>query len=104
MDKEPDEDDLEGLRHLSFRETEGKRGIKEGPITDAPHLLSMNLWEHNIGMDDKTKLGSIGGYLDEQTTKEIFNLLVEYDDLFPSSVVELKGIKGYIGEMKIVLT
>jgi len=36
-------------------------------------------------------------------TKANFDLLQEYQDLFPVSVVELKGIKGYKGEMKIVL-
>jgi hypothetical protein len=103
VDKEPDEDDLEELRHLSFHETEGERDIKDGPIIDAPHLLPLKLWKHNIRTDDKPKLASIGDYWDEQTTKEIFNLLREYEDLFPSSVVELKGIKGDLGEMKIML-
>jgi len=45
----------------------------------------------------------VGDYWDEQTTKEIFDLLQEYQDLFLSSIVELKGIKGNLGEMKIVL-
>jgi len=36
-------------------------------------------------------------------TKEIFDLLQEYQDLFLALVAELKGIKGDIGEMKIVL-
>jgi len=46
---------------------------------------------------------AIGYYWDEQTTKEFFYLLREYEDLFPASVAELKGIKGDIGEMKIML-
>ena len=30
-------------------------------------------------------------------------MLQEYEDLFPSSVADLKGIKGYMGEMRIIL-
>jgi len=45
----------------------------------------------------------IGDYWDEHTTKEIFYLLCEYNNLFLASVTELKGIKADIGEMKIVL-
>lgn len=45
----------------------------------------------------------VGDYWDEETTKEIFSLLQEYEDLFPSSVADLKGIKGDLKEMWIVL-
>lgn len=101
--KERDEDDLEGLQHLTFHQTKVERGILEGPVTDAPHLLPVKLRKHNIGTDEKPKLTSIGDYWDEQTTKQIFDLLRDYKDLFPSSFFELKGIKGDIGEIKIVL-
>lgn len=36
-------------------------------------------------------------------TNEILNLLQEYEDLFPSLVADLKGIKGDLGEMWILL-
>jgi len=48
-------------------------------------------------------MASIGDYWDESTTREIFDLLHEYEDLFPASVAELKGIKGDIREMKIMV-
>jgi len=54
-------------------------------------------------MKEKPKFSSIEDYWDKHTTKEIFDLLKEYEDLFPSSVAELKGIKGEMGEIKIVL-
>jgi len=75
MDKELDEDDLEELWHFSFHEIEWERGIKNGPVTYAPHLLPVNLQKHNIVTDDKPKLASNGDYWDKQTTKEIFDLL-----------------------------
>ena len=54
-------------------------------------------------MGDKPKLASIGDYWDEQTTEDIFDLLREYEGLFPSSIVEMKLIKGDLWEMKIML-
>lgn len=63
----------------------------------------MKLQKHNISSQNKPKMTSIGDYWDEKTTREIFDLLHEYKDLFPASVTKLKGIKGDIGEMNIVL-
>jgi hypothetical protein len=34
---------------------------------------------------------------------EVHNLLHEYEDLFPKTFSEMKGIKGSMGEMKIAL-
>jgi hypothetical protein len=45
----------------------------------------------------------VGDYWDEQTSQEIQSSLREYDDLFPKTFLELKGIKGVMGEMKIEL-
>jgi hypothetical protein len=48
-------------------------------------------------------MASIGDYWDEQTMTEIQAMLQEYEDLFPKSFSELKGIKGDLGEMNIEL-
>jgi hypothetical protein len=45
----------------------------------------------------------VGDYWDEKTSQEIQILLWEYEDLFPNTFSELKGIKGVMGEMKIEL-
>ena len=45
----------------------------------------------------------VGDYWDEKTSQEIQSLLREYEDLFPRNFLELKGIKGVMGEMKIEL-
>jgi polyhydroxyalkanoate synthesis regulator phasin len=45
----------------------------------------------------------VGDYWDEKTSQEIQILLQEYEDLFPKTFSELKGIKGVMGEMKIKL-
>lgn len=104
VEKKLDEDDLEELRHLSFHENlEGEWDISYDIVINAPHLLPLKLWKHNIRTNGKPKLASIVDYWVEKTTKEIFNLLREYEDMFPFSDAELKGINGYIWEMKIML-
>jgi DNA integrity scanning protein DisA with diadenylate cyclase activity len=45
----------------------------------------------------------VGDYWEEKTNQEIQSLLQEYEDLFPKTLLELKGIKGVMGEMKIKL-
>jgi len=48
-------------------------------------------------------MASIGDYWDKKTMTEIQALLREYEDFFPKSFSDLKGIKGYLGEVKIEL-
>jgi hypothetical protein len=57
----------------------------------------------NIGTIDNPKMASIGDYWDEQTVEIITNLLREYNELFPTTFTEMKGIVGELGEMKIPL-
>lgn len=94
---------MDGLTHLAFGETEGERDICENPLTKGAHLLPLKLRKQNFMLEDKPKITSMGDYWDEQATKEIFDLLHEYQDLFLASVEELKGIQGSLGEMKIAL-
>jgi CTP:phosphocholine cytidylyltransferase-like protein len=57
----------------------------------------------NIGTNDNPKMASIGDYWDEQTIERITKLLREYNDLFPTTFIEMKGIAGEIVEMKTPL-
>jgi hypothetical protein len=57
----------------------------------------------NIGTNDNPKMASIGDYWDEQTIDRITKLLREYNDLFPTTVIEMKGIAREIVEMKTPL-
>jgi hypothetical protein len=56
-----------------------------------------------IGKTKNIKLKSIGDYWDEQTLERIIDLPREYNDLFPTTFTEMKGIAGELGEMKIPL-
>ena len=57
----------------------------------------------NIRITEQPKMASIGDYWDKQTVESIVELLHEYSDLFPTTFIEMKGIAGELGEMKIPL-
>jgi CTP:phosphocholine cytidylyltransferase-like protein len=46
----------------------------------------------NIGTTDNPKMESIGDYWDEQTVEKIIELLREYNDMFPTTFIGMKGI------------
>jgi hypothetical protein len=45
----------------------------------------------------------IGDYWDEQIVESLTELLHEYNDLFPATFTEMKGIARELGKMKIPL-
>lgn len=57
----------------------------------------------NIGTEEKSKFANIGDYWNVETVEKIADLLHEYPDLFPTTLLEMKGIVGELGKMKIPL-
>ena len=57
----------------------------------------------NIRTTEHPKMASNGDYWDEQTLESITKLLHEYNELFPTTFTEMKGIAEELGEMKIPL-
>jgi hypothetical protein len=57
----------------------------------------------NIRTIEHPKMASIGDYWDETTVERITELLCGYNDLFPTTFIEMKGIAGELGEMNIPL-
>jgi len=57
----------------------------------------------NIRVEAKPRYVTIGDYWDEDTASKITYLLHEYQDLFPTNFLDMKGISGYLGIMKIHL-
>jgi hypothetical protein len=57
----------------------------------------------NIGMEEKPKFSNIGDYWNDETVKKIADLLHEYQDIFPTTFLEMKGIALELGKMKIPL-
>jgi hypothetical protein len=59
--------------------------------------------KHNIGTKEAPKMAIIGDYWDQEIVTQVVDLLKEYEDLFPRSFLEMKGIAGSLREMKIQL-
>jgi hypothetical protein len=57
----------------------------------------------NIGTMKHPKMANIGDYWDDPIVECITELLHEYNNLFPTTFTEMKGIAGELGEMKIPL-
>lgn len=45
----------------------------------------------------------LGDYWDNAMVEKVVELLRDYQDLFPTKIMELKGILGDLGMMKIIL-
>ena len=57
----------------------------------------------NIGTEAEPKFTKIGDYWDNTTVDKVTKLLCEYQDLFPTKFMELKGIIEDLGFIKIML-
>jgi hypothetical protein len=76
----------------------------EGPSLNSKAFYALiKVNKFNIATEENPKMVSIGDYWDEQTLERITELLREYNDLFPTTFIEMKGIVGELGEMKIPL-
>jgi hypothetical protein len=97
-----DDDDPRGIQ---IKESEGEHTLK-GKATDmaAPNYnSSIKTKKHNIGTEEAPKMAIIGDYWDKEIVTQVVDLLKEYEDLFPRSFSEMKGIAGLLGAMKIQL-
>jgi hypothetical protein len=76
----------------------------EGPPLESEVISApIKVKKVNIGTTERPNMVSIGDYWDEQTLESITELLRKYNDLFPTTFTEMKGIVGELGEMKIPL-
>lgn len=57
----------------------------------------------NIRLEAQPKFTNIGDYWDEEIMDKVWDLLREYEDLFPTKFFDLKGIIGDLGIMNITL-
>ena len=60
----------------------------------------LNIRKVNYGTEENPKFASVGDYWDEETMAKITDLLHEFQDLFSTKFLEMKGILGDLGEMK----
>jgi hypothetical protein len=94
-----DEDD--DPRKENIVETEGHRNVK-GPGVDMPFIgQPIKINKVNIGTEETLKLANVKDYWDAATIDKITELLHKYQDLFQTKFIDMKGIKGTMGEMRI---
>jgi hypothetical protein len=77
--------------------------VEGPPLESEVSFAPIKVKKVNIGTVENPKMASIGDYWDKQTIERIPELLREYSDLFPMTFIEMKGIAGELGEMKIPL-
>jgi hypothetical protein len=67
----------------------------EGPPIESEFIsMFIKVKKVNIGKVKHPKMDNIGDYWDEQTVESITELLHDYNDLFPTTFIEMKGIVG----------
>jgi len=57
----------------------------------------------NIDIESKMKMDIVGYYWTEEEVNKIVEVLVEYQDLFPQNMMELRGMNKEIGTIEIQL-
>jgi hypothetical protein len=90
-------------RKVNIAEIEGQRDV-EGLGVELPFIgKQIKIKKVNIRIEETPKLSNVGDYWDAATIDKITELLHEYRDLFLTKFIDMKGIKGPMGEMKIPL-
>ena len=96
-------DEEEDPRNVNIPESEGSCDV-QGPTLEIPEIIEkVKLKKINIGTKANPKFDSIGDYWDDETVGHIADLLQEYQDLFHTKFIEMKGILGDLGVMRIPL-
>jgi hypothetical protein len=94
---------LQNILEKSSSEVEGEINVEVPPIESEVISMLIKVKKVNIGIVEQPKMDGIGDYWDEKTIERITELLHEYNDLFPTTFTEIKGIAKKLGEMKIPL-
>ena len=90
-------------RNINITESEGSRAVA-GPTLNFPEITEkLKIKKVNIGIEEMSKIASIGNYWDDRTIGQVVDLLQEYQDLFPTKFEDMKGILGDLGVMRIPL-
>lgn len=97
------EDDDEDPWKINIPETEGYHKVR-GPLIEDPDITApLKTKQVNIGMEAEPKYTTLGDYWDDTMVDKVAELLCKYQDLFLTKIMDLKGIVGDLGMMKITL-
>ena len=97
--RDPDDDPT----NINISKSEGTRTVEGSGISSDQFLKPLKMKKVNIGSSKNPKFANIRDYWDEETVAKITYLRHEYKDLFPTNFLEMKGIVGDLGGMKIPL-
>jgi len=93
----------ENPHNIQILEVEGEREIEVPKLDSTYDAAPLKIKKVNIGTIENPKIASIQYYWDNQIVERITKLLHEYSDLFPTKFLEMKGLAGELGEIKISL-
>jgi len=93
----------ENLRDIQITKVEWEREVEGSQLQSEDFDAPLKIKKVNIGIEEIPKITSIGDYWDNQRVERITDLLCEYNDLFPTTFSEMKGVAGELGETKIPL-
>ena len=96
-----DEDDEP--HNTNIPESEGTREVQGLELEILEITKKVKIKQINIGTEADPKFASIGDYWDKETVGNIADLLRRNQDLFPTNLIEMKGIIGDLGVMRIPL-
>ena len=97
---ELDDDDPGGI-HIP--ESEGSQTVEGLGLSNDKFLKPLITKKVNIGSPENPKFSNSGDYWDDNTVGKVTDLLHAFQDLLPTKLLEMKGIIGDLGEMKIPL-
>jgi len=90
-------------RNINVPESEGQCEVK-GPKTTIPDISDpLKTKQVHIGLDAQPKFARIRDYWDEDIVDKVGELQHKYQVFFPTKFLDLKGIVGHFGVMKITL-
>ena len=86
---------------INIPKIEGHREVQELQIENPDITASLKTKQVNISTNAEPKFMKIGDYWDDATVDKVAKFLCEYQYLFSTKFIDLKGISGDLGMMKI---
>lgn len=97
------EEEDKDTRKIDIPETEDQGEVQRPQIENPDITMPVKTKQVNIGIEAKTNFTNIRDYWDVATVDKVTELLCEYQDLFPTKFIDLKGIVRDLGVMRITL-
>eukprot|EP00253_Pinus_taeda_P019254 PITA_19254 len=97
------EEDNKDPQKVNIPRTEGHRDVQGPLIKDLDITTPIKEKQLNIGIEVEPKYAMLGDYWDDAAVGKVVKLLRQYQDLFLTKIMDLKGIIEDLGMMRITL-